>query len=35
MEPLALSGEELTALARKEVDLWSKVAKAANLRPQQ
>lgn len=35
MEPLDLSGDQLTALTHKEVDMWSRVVKAANLKPQQ
>jgi tripartite-type tricarboxylate transporter receptor subunit TctC len=34
MEPLELTGDDITALARKEVDMWTKVVKAANLLPQ-
>ncbi len=35
MEPLDLVGDDLTALNRKEVEMWAKVVKAANLKPQQ
>lgn len=35
MEPLELEGEAITDLTRKEVDMWTKVVKAANLRPHQ
>jgi tripartite-type tricarboxylate transporter receptor subunit TctC len=35
MEPLELSGDELTQLARREVDLWNKIAKRAGLKPTQ
>ncbi|HSV83004.1 MAG TPA: tripartite tricarboxylate transporter substrate binding protein [Ramlibacter sp.] len=34
MEPLELAGDDITALARKEVEMWTKVVKAANLKPQ-
>ncbi|HSV79394.1 MAG TPA: tripartite tricarboxylate transporter substrate binding protein [Ramlibacter sp.] len=33
MEPLNLVGDQLTALNRREVDMWAKVVKAANLKP--
>jgi tripartite-type tricarboxylate transporter receptor subunit TctC len=35
MEPLELSGAELTQLARREVDLWNQIAKRAGLKPTQ
>jgi tripartite-type tricarboxylate transporter receptor subunit TctC len=35
MEPLELSGAELTQLARKEVELWNQIAKRAGLKPTQ
>jgi tripartite-type tricarboxylate transporter receptor subunit TctC len=34
MEPLELAGDDITALTRKEVDMWTKVVKAANIKPQ-
>jgi len=34
MEPLDLAGDDITALTRKEIDMWTKVVKAANLKPQ-
>lgn len=33
MEPLDQTPDEITAQIRKEIDLWTKVVKAANLRP--
>jgi len=33
MEPMDQAGDEITALIRKEIELWTKVAQAANLRP--
>jgi tripartite-type tricarboxylate transporter receptor subunit TctC len=35
MEPLDMAGDDLTALARKEVEAWRPVIKAANLLPNQ
>jgi tripartite-type tricarboxylate transporter receptor subunit TctC len=35
MEPLDVAGDDLTALARREVDVWAKVVKASNLKPHQ
>lgn len=35
MEPLDLVGDEISALIRKETEMWTKVVRAANLRPQQ
>lgn len=34
MEPLELTGDDITSLIRKEVDMWTKVVKAANILPQ-
>lgn len=34
MEPLELVGDDITALTRREVDMWTKVVKVANLKPQ-
>ncbi|MEY4098961.1 MAG: hypothetical protein RL300_132 [Pseudomonadota bacterium] len=34
MEPLDLVGDSITALIRKETEMWTKVARDANLRPQ-
>ena len=35
MEPLEISGPEITQLARKEVELWKEVVKRAGLKPTQ
>jgi tripartite-type tricarboxylate transporter receptor subunit TctC len=35
MEPLELSGAEITQLARKEVDMWTQLVKRAGLKPTQ
>ena len=33
MEPLDLVGDSISALIRKETEMWTKVAREANLRP--
>ena len=33
MDPLDLSGDEINALTRKEIDMWTKIVRAANLAP--
>ncbi len=33
LEPMSLVGDELTALNRKEVAMWTKVVRAANIKP--
>jgi tripartite-type tricarboxylate transporter receptor subunit TctC len=33
MDPLDLAGDEINALTRREIELWTKVARAANLIP--
>ncbi len=34
MEPLELAGDDITAMTRKEVDMWTKIVKASNIKPQ-
>lgn len=35
MEPLDMTGDDLTALARREVDVWTRVVKSSGLKPHQ
>ena len=34
LEPLELTGDDITALTHKEVDMWTKVVKSANIQLQ-